>query len=130
MIPLCRDQGVGIIPWSPLARGFLAGNRTRDKEKGTARAKSDGYAHDMYYQEPDFDILDHTTELAKRHGVTPAQIALAWILHKPGITSPIIGASKMRHLDEAIAAIDIQRNDDEITDLEERYQPHPVLGHS
>lgn len=130
MIPLCRDQGIGLIPWSPLARGFLAGNRTRDKSAGTLRAKTDDYAHQMYYQDNDFDVLDRAAELAERHGVKSAQIALAWILHKPGITAPIIGASKMGHLEEAITAIDIDFSDEEIAYLEEPYQPHPVLGHS
>jgi len=130
MIPLCRDQGIGLIPWSPLARGFLAGNRTRDKSAGTLRAKTDDFAHQMYYQDNDFDVLDRAAELAERHGVKSAQIALAWILHKPGITAPIIGASKMGHLEEAITAIDIDFSDEEIAFLEEPYQPHPVLGHS
>jgi aryl-alcohol dehydrogenase (NADP+) len=129
MIPLCRDQGVGIIPWSPLARGFLAGNRTKDKSGDTARAKSDAFAHQMYYQESDFTIVDRATELATRHGVSTAQIALAWLLHKPGLTAPIIGASKMYQLDEAIAAVSIKLSVDEIKSLEEAYQPHRVLGH-
>jgi len=130
MIPLCIDQGIGLIPWSPLARGFLAGNRSRNKSGESTRAKSDNIAHRMYYQEPDFDVLDRAIELGQRHGVSSAQIALAWMLHKPGITSPIIGASKMRHLEEAIAAIDIQLSNEEIAYLEEPYQPHPVLGHT
>jgi aryl-alcohol dehydrogenase (NADP+) len=130
MIPLCREMGVGIIPWSPLARGFLAGNRTKDKSGDTARAKSDAFAHQMYYQESDFTIVDRATELATRHGVSTAQIALAWLLHKPGLTAPIIGASKMYQLDEAIAAVNIKLSADEIKSLEEAYQPHRVLGHS
>ncbi|MBC8505021.1 MAG: aldo/keto reductase [Anaerolineales bacterium] len=129
MIPFCNDQGIGLIPWSPLARGFLAGNRTREKSGETTRAKTDNLAHNYYYQDNDFDILDRAIELSQRHGFTSAQIALAWMLHKPGITAPIVGASKMRHLEEAIAAIDIQLSDEDITYLEEPYQPHPVLGH-
>ncbi len=129
MIPLCIDQGIGIIPWSPLARGFLAGNRTRDKSGETARAKSDDYAHNMYYQDADFAVLDRVIELGQRHGVTSAQIALGWMLHKPGVTAPIIGASKMQHLEEALAATDLQLGVEEIDYLEEAYQPHPVLGH-
>ncbi len=129
MIPFCNDQGIGLIPWSPLARGFLAGNRTRQKSGETVRAKTDNLAHNYYYQENDFDTLDRSIELSERHGVSSAQIALAWLLHKKGITSPIVGASKMRHLEEAIAAIDIQLNEGEIAYLEEPYQPHPVLGH-
>ena len=130
MMPLCRDQGIGLIPWSPLARGFLAGNRTRDKKVGTLRAKTDDYAHDMYYQDNDFDVLDRATELAERHGLKPAQVALTWMLHNADITAPIIGASKMSHLEEAIAAIDIQFSDEEIAYLEEPYKPHPVIGHN
>src|SRR5664279_6172371 len=129
MIPLCIDQGVGVIPWSPLARGFLAGNRTRDKSGATTRSKSDAFAHQMYYEGNDFDTLDAVLELASERSVTPAQIALAWMLHKPGITSPIIGASKMPHLEEAVAALDIALSDEEIGRLEASYQPHPVLGH-
>jgi 1-deoxyxylulose-5-phosphate synthase len=129
MNPFCRTEGVALIPWSPLARGFLAGNRTRDKGGDTARSKSDGFAHHMYYQDNDFDTLDRVIELAGKRGVSNAQIALAWMLHKPGITSPIIGASKMPHLDEAIAAMDIKLSADEMEFLEAPYQPHPVLGH-
>ncbi|MFN8564247.1 MAG: aldo/keto reductase [Anaerolineae bacterium] len=129
MIPLCIDQAVGVIPWSPLARGFLAGNRTRDKGGETTRSRSDGFAHSMYYESVDFDVLDRVLELAREHDVAPAQIALAWMLHKPGITSPIIGASKMPHLNQAVAATEIELTDDEIAGLEVPYKPHPVLGH-
>ena len=130
MIPLCMSEGVGVIPWSPLARGFLAGNRTRDKKGSeTARSKSDDYAHDMYYADHDFDVVDRVVELAKRRGVAPAQIALAWILHRPGITAPIVGASKLEQLDQAIAALEIKLDAEEMKFLEEPYQPHRVLGH-
>ena len=129
MNPLCVDQGVGLIPWSPLARGFLAGNRTRDKGGETARSKSDEFAHNMYYQTTDFDIVDRVVALAKEKEVTPAQIALAWILHKPGVSAPIIGATKMHHLDQAAEAVDIKLSDSEMAHLEELYQPHPILGH-
>ncbi len=129
MIPLCIDQGLGVIPWSPLARGFLAGNRTRDKGGETTRSKSDRFAHSMYYQDNDFETLDRVTELAKGRGVSPAQIALAWMLHKPGITSPIIGASKMYQLEEAVAALDIQLSAEDMEYLEAPYRPHPILGH-
>lgn len=129
MIPLCIDQGLGVIPWSPLARGFLAGNRTRDKSGETTRSKSDRFAHSMYYQDTDFETLDRVMELAKGRGVSPAQIALAWMLHKPGITSPIIGASKMYQLEEAVAALDIQLSAEDMAYLEASYQPHPILGH-
>jgi 1-deoxyxylulose-5-phosphate synthase len=130
MNPYCRAEGVALIPWSPLARGFLAGNRTRDKGGETARSKSDGFAHHMYYQDNDFDTLDRVLDLAKKKEAAPAQLALAWMLHKPGITSPIIGASKMPHLDDALAALDIQLSGEEMEYLEAPYQPHPVLGHS
>ncbi len=108
MIPLCQDQGIGVIPWSPLARGFLTGNRTRDKGGVTARSLSDDFAHNMYYAEGDFAIVDRVSALAERYDVTNAQIALAWLLHKPGVTSPIVGASKMPHLEQAVAALDIE----------------------
>lgn len=130
MIPLCREESIGIIPWSPLARGFLAGNRTRNKSGETARAQSDKFAHDMYYQDGDFAIADRVVELAKRRGVAPAQIALAWLLHQPGVTAPIIGATKMNQLEEAVAALEIQLSKEECAFLEEPYKPHPVLGHS
>jgi len=129
MAPLCRDQGIGIIPWSPLARGFLAGNRNRETKGETTRSKSDVFAHSMYYQDSDFKIVDRVVELADRHGVRPTQIALAWLLHKRGVTAPIIGASKIHHLDEAVAALELKLSEEEIEFLEELYQPHPVLGH-
>ncbi len=130
MNPLCRDQGVALIPWSPLARGFLAGNRTRDKKGETARSKSDPFAFDMYYHDEDFQIVDRVTELAKKRGVKNMQIALAWILQQPGVTAPIIGARKPHHLEEALSALDVKLSADECKYLEELYQPHPVLGHS
>ena len=130
MIPLCIDQGVGLIPWSPLARGFLAGNRKRDGGGDTARAKSDDYADEMYFRENDFTIIESVQKIAEKRGVTNAQIALAWMLSKSHITAPIIGASKMEHLNQAIAALDIALSGDEVFSLEKAYQPHPVLGHS
>src|SRR6266508_3182039 len=130
MIPLCRDQGIGVIPWSPLARGFLAGNRTTDRSGETARAKSDAFAHQMYYQQADFDVLDRCIEIANQRGVKPAQIALVWMLHKPGVTAPIIGASKMYQLEEAVAATEIKLDADEMRRLEEPYVPHRILGHA
>ena len=130
MIPLCREERIGIIPWSPLARGFLTGNRTRETHQPTTRAKTDGFAQDMYYQEMDFTVVDRVKELAQRHGVTPAQIALTWLLHQPGLTAPIIGASKMPHLEQAVAALEIKLSQEEIDLLEGPYLPHPVLGHS
>jgi len=130
MNKLCLEEGVGLIPWSPLARGFLTGNRSRDKGGETKRSKSDHFAHDMYYQDTDFDIVERVVDLAKEKGVTPAQIALAWILNKPGVVSPIIGATKMRHLEQAVEAMEIQLAEGDMTYLEGLYQPHPILGHS
>lgn len=129
MNPLCRAQGVGLIPWSPLARGFLAGNRTRERAGETTRAKSDSFAHAMYYQEGDFAIVDREIEIAAKHGVAPAQIAIAWLLRQPGLTAPIIGASKIEQLEQAVAALDIELSDEECATLEAPYQPHPILGH-
>jgi aryl-alcohol dehydrogenase (NADP+) len=129
MIPLCQDQGIGVIPWSPLARGFLAGNRSRKQWGETIRAKTDDLAHNLYYQDSDFVLAEQAAELAKVRGVKPAQIALSWLLHRPGVTAPIIGASKMFQLEEAVAALEITLSEDEARSLEEPYQPHPVLGH-
>ena len=130
MLPLCRHEGIGVIPWSPMARGFLAGNRTRARGGDTVRSQTDDFAHQMYYADSDFSIADRAAELAKRRGVSPAQIALAWLLAKPGVTAPIVGASKPHHLDEAIAAVDLTLDANELTFLEELYQPHAVLGHA
>jgi len=130
MIPLCMDQGVAITPWSPLARGFVAGNRRKEDFGDTLRAKTDDYGQGLYYQESDFKVVDRITEVAKKRGVSNAQIALAWIFAKPGVTSPIIGASKIAHLEEAVAALEIHLTAEEMKALEEPYQPHRVLGHS
>ena len=133
MIPLCLDQGIGCIPWSPLARGFLAGTRKRetatDHAAGeTTRARSDGFAHSMYYRESDFKVVDRVAEVAAARGVKNAQVALAWMLTKPAISAPIIGASKPYQLEDAIGALDLKLTADEIKRLEEPYEPHPVLG--
>ena len=128
MIPLCLEEGVAIIPWSPLARGFLAGNRRKADRGDTRRAKADAFAHELYYQDADFEIADRCVELASRRGVAPAQIALAWLLHRPGVTAPIVGATKLEQLDQAVAAAGVALGADEMRFLEERYQPHPVLG--
>jgi aryl-alcohol dehydrogenase (NADP+) len=130
MLPLCREEGIAVIPWSPLARGFLAGNRGGDARGETTRAQTDEFAHEMYYAESDFTIADRVVELAAKRGVKPTQIALAWLLAKPGVTAPIIGASKLPHLDEAVAALGITLDAAEMRYLEEPYQPHPILGHS
>ena len=126
MLPLCLDEGIGLIPWSPLARGFLAGNR-RGADKGeTARARTDDFAHRLYYADSDFRIVDRVVGLAQARGVAPAQIALAWVLHKPGVTAPIVGASKMEQLEQAVAAIDITLTAEELSSLEQPYEPHEV----
>jgi 1-deoxyxylulose-5-phosphate synthase len=131
MIPLCRAQGIGLIPWSPLARGFLAGNRRTASEGfgDTTRAKTDDYGQKLYYQESDFAVLERVTEIARRRGVPAAQIALAWVLHQPGVTAPIIGASKMQHLDDAVQALELKLSEEELRALAEPYRPHPILGH-
>jgi 1-deoxyxylulose-5-phosphate synthase len=128
MIPLCIDQGMGLIPWSPMARGFFAGNRNRQGGGETLRAQSDSYAGELYYRPEDFKIADRAWEIAREHNLTASQIALAWMLNKPHITAPIIGASKLDHLDQAIAALEIKLTPAEVQRLEELYQPHPVLG--
>lgn len=130
MIPLCIDQGIGLIPWSPLARGFFAGNRKRGGGGDTLRAQTDAFGTGLYFREEDFTVADCVAEVAKQRGVTGSQMALAWILSKPYITAPIIGATKIEHLDQSITALDIQLSEEEIQKLEEAYQPHPVLGHS
>jgi len=130
MIPLCLDQGIGLIPWSPMARGFFAGDRKRDGSGETVRSNSDPFGKTLYFREEDFTVAERTAEVAKERGVTASQIALAWVLNKPYISSPIIGATKMDHLNQAIAALDIKLSDDEMKRLEEPYLPHPILGHS
>jgi 1-deoxyxylulose-5-phosphate synthase len=131
MLPLCRDQGVGVIPWSPLARGFLAGNRkTDDPSTGaTSRAKTDDIAQNYYYRASDFATVQRLSALAAQRAQSNATLAYAWLLHKPGITGPIVGASKATQLDQAASAVDVSLSADEVTRLEEGYEPHPVLGH-
>ena len=130
MLPLCRAEGVGISPWSPLARGFLAGNRTRTQDTATMRAQTDDFAQSMYYRDNDFAVVDQLKQVAAARGVTPAQIALAWVLAQPGVTAPIIGASRIEQLNELGAALSIKLSEDECRTLQAVYQPHPVLGHS
>jgi aryl-alcohol dehydrogenase-like predicted oxidoreductase len=129
MIPLCRDQGVAVIPWSPLARGLLAGTRTRSGERRTLRSATDRFAEDLYNQPSDFDVVERAAEVAAERGVPPARVALAWLLHKPGVTAPIVGATRPGHVEDALAAEQLALSEDEITRLEEPYLPHPVLGH-
>jgi aryl-alcohol dehydrogenase (NADP+) len=130
MIPLCMDQGIGLIPWSPMARGFFGGNRHKQGGGETLRAQTDDFAAQLYFRPEDFTVAERAWEVAKVHNVSGSQIALAWVLSKPYVTAPIIGASKLEHLNESIAAMEIRLETEEIKVLEEPYQPHPVLGHS
>jgi aryl-alcohol dehydrogenase-like predicted oxidoreductase len=129
MIPQCIDQGVAVLPWSPLARGLLAGTRTREGERLTTRAQTDAFGDSLYTPEVDFAVVDRAAEVAKARGVSSAQVALAWLLHRPGVTAPIVGATKVEHLDDAIAAEELSLESDEIARLEEPYVPHAVSGH-
>jgi aryl-alcohol dehydrogenase-like predicted oxidoreductase len=129
MIPQCVDQGVGVIPWSPLARGVLTGNRSRSGERRTTRANSDSFGDSLYAQPSDFDVVDRAGEVAAARAVPTAQVALAWLLQRPGVTAPIIGATKLGHLTDALAAEELELTPEEVHSLEEPYIPHPVLGH-
>ena len=129
MIPQCLDMGVGVIPWSPLARGVLAGNRSRAGEKRTTRAETDDFTNYLYSQPTDFDVVERVAEVAAERGVPAAQVALAWLLHKEGVTAPIVGATKLGHLTDALAAERLTLDESEVARLEEPYAPHPVLGH-
>jgi aryl-alcohol dehydrogenase-like predicted oxidoreductase len=129
MIPLCLDQGVGCIPWSPLARGMLAGNRTRDGGRHTTRSGTDPFADYLYEQPTDFDVVDAANEIAAARGVPTAQVALAWLLSKPGVSAPILGSTKVKHLEDALAAEELVLSGDEVEQIEKPYVPHPVLGH-
>ncbi|HEY2431598.1 MAG TPA: aldo/keto reductase [Vicinamibacterales bacterium] len=129
MMPLCRQEGIAVIPWSPLARGFLAGTRRRGAPRqATERERTDRYAHDLYYSDADYDVAEAVSAVATEKGITPAQVALAWLLRQPGVTAPIIGASKMAHLDQAVSAVGVTLSDDETRRLEAPYIPHRVLG--
>ncbi len=130
MNPYCLQEGIALIPWSPQARGFLAGNRTKDKSGPTSRAQTDQYGHDLYYTDADFRIADRVAELAKKRSCKPTQIALAWLFHQPGVTAPIVGATKVEHIDDAVGAMTLTLDPDERRFLEELYVPHNVLGHS
>jgi aryl-alcohol dehydrogenase-like predicted oxidoreductase len=127
MLPLCIEDGIGVIPWSPLARGMLAGNRGRGGDKRTTRAQTDAFG-DSLYSDADFAVVDRLDEVAAERGLPPAQVALAWLLHKPGVTAPIVGATKPGHLEDAIAAADVALSREEIARLEEPYVPHAVSG--
>jgi aryl-alcohol dehydrogenase-like predicted oxidoreductase len=128
MIPQCRDQGVAVLPWSPLARGLLAGSRTAAGERLTTRANTDPFQDSLYRPELDFAVIDRASEVAAERGVRTAQVALAWLLHKRDVTAPIVGATKLEHLEDALAAEELSLSEDEIARLEEPYVPHPVSG--
>jgi aryl-alcohol dehydrogenase (NADP+) len=130
MLPLCLAEGIGVIPWSPLARGFLAGGRPAPGQGDTERARTDELSNRMYYRQPDFEIVDAVSEIAKAHAVPNMQVALAWVLHHPAVTSPIIGATKPHHLDDAIAALKVSLSADELDRLRKLYKPKPVIDHS
>src|SRR5574341_770882 len=130
MIPCCVDQGLAVIPWSPMARGFFAGNHRKGDWGDTIRAKTDDYGHSLYYRDEDFEVAERVREIADARGASGPQIALAWVLGKPFVTAPIVGASRMEHLEESMAALDIHLSPEEVRRLEEPYVLHPVLGHS
>lgn len=130
MIPLCLDQKIGCIPWSPLARGFVTGSRKRgDGKSETTRARTDDFAHGLYYRESDFSVVDRVTEIAGERGVTNAQVALAWMFTKPVVSAPIIGSSKMFQIEDALSSLDLKLTDEEVKRLEAPYEPHPIVGH-
>ena len=128
MIPQCLDQGVGIVPWSPLARGLLAGTRSASGEGRTTRANTDPYLDSLYRPDLDMPVIERATEVAGQRGVSTAQVALSWLLHKPGVTAPIVGATRLEHLEDALAAEQLALSEEEIARLEEPYLPHPVSG--
>ncbi|HJY01530.1 MAG TPA: aldo/keto reductase [Streptosporangiaceae bacterium] len=130
MIPLCADQGVAVLPYSPLARGVLTGNRGRQGERRTTRAGDDPLSDERYNSPSDFDVVDRLAEVAAARGAPPAQVALAWLLSRPVVTAPIVGATRLGHISDALAAAQLILTDEEVRRLEEPYLPHPVLGHS
>jgi aryl-alcohol dehydrogenase (NADP+) len=130
MIPLCIDQGVALIPWSPLARGFLEGDRTREAGRGpTKLAQTYHIARNLYFHDNDYEVATASQQVAKARGITPTQLACAWILQAPGVTAPIIGATKTHHLKEILATVDIKLSAEEVAALEKPYRPHPILGY-
>jgi aryl-alcohol dehydrogenase-like predicted oxidoreductase len=129
MMPLCADQGIAVLPYSPLARGVLTGNRTRDGERRTTRAGDDPLSDQRYHTEADFEVTDRVAEVAAARGVPPAQVALAWLLSRPGVTAPIVGATRLGHVADALAAGQLTLTAEEVRSLEAPYVPHPVLGH-
>lgn len=129
MIPLCIDRGVGLIPWSPLARGFLTGTRSRESKGDTRRSQADPFADELYFRDEDYDVLDALLEVSKARGLKPAPVALAWLLTVPGMVSPVVGATRVEHLEELVKATEIELSDEEINRLESPYKPHSILGH-
>jgi aryl-alcohol dehydrogenase (NADP+) len=129
MIPLCLAENIGLLPWSPQARGFLAGTRRPRDYGDSTRARTDDYAQKLYFQETDFAVVDRVSAVAQCKGISNAQVALAWLLHQPGVTAPIIGASKLEQLEDSVKAVDVKLSAEELKALAEPYQPHPVLGH-
>ena len=127
-IPFCIEEGIGVIPWSPLARGFLAGNRKRGEKSASLRDQHDTWGHTLYYTDPDYDVVDRVVEVARQKGVKPIQVALAWILSKPGITAPIVSATKLEQLDQLLDGMSVTLTADEVSALEEPYVPHRVIG--
>ena len=129
MLPLCRHEGIAVLPWSPLARGLLAGKWKGPQGVETLRAQTDEYSRRLYYRECDFEVASRVLELARSRGVPPAQIALAWLASRPGVTAPVIGATDVAHVEDAVASLAITLDPEEIRQLEAPYKPHPVLGH-
>jgi 1-deoxyxylulose-5-phosphate synthase len=128
MIPLCIEEGVGVIPWSPLARGRLA-RTTPSPVSGTTRADTDTYAVDLYDSPSDLLVIEAVRKVATELGVSPSEIALAWLLHKPGVSAPIVGATKIEHLESAVRSLDVRLTEEQLRALEEPYRPHAVRGH-
>jgi aryl-alcohol dehydrogenase (NADP+) len=127
MIPYCRDQEIALIPWSPLARGFLTGRYERGGKVDTARYRSDKYFAERFFKPEDFDVVERAEEIAKEKGVTVSQIALAWLLHK-GVCAPIIGATKVEHLEDAVRSLEVKLSSDDMKRLEEPYKAHRIIG--
>ena len=130
MIPLCQEEGIGVIPWSPLARGFLGSAPKNSSDRETLRSKTDAYGKKLYSKANDLEILDAVVRVAERHGVSPAQTALAWVMQAPGVTAPIIGTTKAEHITQAVKALDLKLSQQDISELEEPYRPHPIMGHT
>jgi aryl-alcohol dehydrogenase-like predicted oxidoreductase len=128
-IPFCLDQGIGVVPYSPLARGLLTGSRDRGGEQRTLRAGSDPVLA-AHYEDADFDVVDAVREIAGERGLPPAQVALAWLLGRPAVSATVVGATKLGHVDDAVAALEVALADEEVARLEAPYRPHPVIGHS